>query len=165
MYLKSEGGVYSRFYTSKNQDLANQLGIPCYRQLDSHSCGFLSILAVVHHFHPNTPLKQILDVVQPTEDGCGQPHLIRSLKKLGVKAQYRKGLEPMDLYRLILKGVPVIVTVEPEWYSCDHWTVIRGLDPVNRWVYLTNYEEDVMDWKEFRKIWSPCSEGLVCKPI
>jgi hypothetical protein len=151
---------------------AGVLGIPRYHQLDYHSCGFLAALAVVRHFAPETEADEVLRVVAPSPaDGCGQRHLIRCLKRLGVTAVYRQGLGPRSLRRLTAAGTPVIVTVWPDEYSCDHWTVVRGLDKAARRIFLTNPANAVpyaaadgsLPWKKFLDIWYDRGEGLVCK--
>jgi len=147
---------------------AGGLGIPRYHQLDTHSCGFLAALAVVRHFAPKTGADDVLRVVAPSPaSGCDQRHLIRCLKRFGVAAVYRERLGPRSLHRLAAAGTPVIVTVWPEWYGCDHWTVVRGLDRAGR-VFLTNYNwltrNGSMDWKDFLDIWEPRGVGLVCGP-
>lgn len=160
--------VSSGFYIARQAARPGVLDMPRYHQLDVHSCGFLAALAVVRHFAPRTPADEVLRVVAPSPDwGVSQPRLIRCLKRFGVAAVYREGLGPRTLHRLAAAGTPVIVTVWPEWYSCDHWTVVRGLDKAGR-VYLTNYDwltkKGRMHWKDFREIWRPRGVGLVCRP-
>ena len=143
-------------------------GIPRYHQLDGHSCAFLAALAVVRHFAPETEADEVLRVVAPSPaGGCDQRHLIRCLKRFGVTAVYSEGLGRRRLLQLAAAGTPVIVTVWPEWYGCDHWTVVRGVDRAGR-VYLTNYDwlnkSGSIDWKEFLEIWQPRGVGLICRP-
>jgi Papain-like cysteine protease AvrRpt2 len=134
-------GAYasSRFYIAKQAARAGVIDIPRYHQLDDHSCGFLAALAVVRHFAPETEADEVLRVVAPSPtDGCDGKHLIRYLKRLGVAAVYRDDLGRQSLRRLTAARTPVIVTIEPEEYSCDHWTVVRGLDRTARRIFLTN---------------------------
>jgi len=159
----------SCFYVKKKRPTgAGGLDMPRYHQLDVHSCGFLAALAVVRQLAPQTPAEEVLRVVGPSPAcGCGQTRLIRCLKRLGVAAVYREGLGLRRLRRLAAAGTPVIVTVQPEWYECDHWTVVRGLDAADR-VYLTNYDwltrNGSMAWRDFLDIWDPRGAGLVCRP-
>jgi hypothetical protein len=90
---------------------------------------------------------------------------------LGVTAVYRGDLGPRSLRRLTAGGTPVIVTIWPDEYSCDHWTVVRGLDRAARRIFLTNPANAVpyaaadgsLPWKAFLDIWYDRGEGLVCK--
>ncbi len=144
------------------------LGIPRYHQLDSHSCSFLAALAVVRYFAPETEADEVLRVVAPSPaGGCGQRHLIRSLKCSGVAAVYRERLGRQRLHRLAAAGTPVIVTVWPEWYVCNYWTVVRGLDKAARRVFLTNYDWLTRIWtgRDFLDIWEPRGVGLICEPM
>ena len=158
----------SCFYVKNKRPAAAALDIPRYRQLDDHSCGFLAALAVVRHFAPPTEADDVLRALAPSPaGGCGQRRLIRCLKRFGVTAVYREGLGRRRLFRLATVGTPVIVTVWPEWYGCDHWTVVRGLDGRGR-VFLSNYnwlsKNGSIAWKDFLDIWTPRGGGLICKP-
>jgi hypothetical protein len=142
-----------------------------YHQLDGHSCGFLGALAVVHYFDPEVPPEDVLRVVAPDpEEGCGQECVISGLKKLGITAAYRSGLGLWELHRLLVNDTPVIVTVWPKCYSCDHWTAVRGVDYKEQRVLLSNYdylqgEDGSLPWKDFLAIWSPRGGGLVCEKV
>jgi hypothetical protein len=91
---------------------------------------------------------------------------VRCLKRFGIVAEWQERLGQRTLRRLTADGTPVIVTVEPEDYVCDHWTVIRGVDLRSRRVHLTNYEytdaDGTMAWASFRADWSPRGCGWVC---
>ena len=160
--------VFSRFYTARQHARRVLLDVPLYRQLDGHSCSFLAALAVIRHFAPQTPAREVLRAVAPSSsDGCGWQHLVRSLKWFGIKAEYKKRLGLRRLRRLTADGKPVIVTVEPECYGFDHWTVVRGVDLRTRRVHLTNFEQADADgsvaWATFRADWCPRGAGWVCE--
>ena len=161
----------SRFYTASQAPQTGMLDIPCYRQLDGHSCGFLAALAVVRYFAPRTPVAEVLRAVAPSSAwGCGQGLVVRSLKRFGIAAEERARLGLRTLRRLIAAETPVIVTLWPEGYSCDHWAVVRGLDLRRRRVFLTNYGDVAADadgsmaWTAFLAAWHPRGVGLVCVP-
>jgi hypothetical protein len=138
--------VSSRFYTAKEPAGAGMLDIPLYRQDDGHSCGFLATLAVVRYFAPQTPILEVLRAVAPSSVcECGRRHVVRCLKRFGIVPEYRERLGLRTLRRLIAHETPVIVTLWPEGYFCDHWTVVRGIDLRRRRVFLTNYGEVVAD--------------------
>jgi hypothetical protein len=146
------------------------LALPGYRQLDEHSCGFLAVLAVVHHFSPHVPSEDVLRVVRPSAaNGCDQRRVVDSLRRHGVAAEYREGLGLRRLHGLMDRGAPVIVTMWPEWSACDHWTVVRGIDLDRERVFLTNYgpaaDEGSMPWSQFVEDWYPRGGGLVCREL
>jgi hypothetical protein len=144
------------------------LDVPLYRQLDGHSCSFLAALAVIRYFAPQTPVMEVLRAVAPSSLwGCDWRPVVRCLKQFDIKAEYRERLGLRTLRRLTAAGTPVIVTVEPEGYAGDHWTVVRGVDLRTRRVHLTNYEEADADgsmaWAAFQADWWPRGEGWVCE--
>jgi hypothetical protein len=160
--------VFSRFFTAWQATRPVLLDIPLYRQWDSHSCSFLAALAVIRYFAPQTPVLEVLRAVAPSSsDGCGWRRLVRGLTQFGIVAEYRERLGLRTLRRLTADRKPVIVTVYPEGYAGDHWTVIRGVDFRTRRVHLTNYEEadadGSMPWSEFRRDWWPRGGGWVCE--
>src|SRR5262249_24528982 len=119
--------VFSRFYTARQATRRVMLDIPLYRQWDSHSCSFLAALAVIRYFEPQTPRLDVLRAVAPSSTcGCGWRPLVRCLKRFGIAAEYRERLGLRTLRRHTAAGKPVIVTVWPEGYAGDHWTVVRG---------------------------------------
>jgi hypothetical protein len=144
------------------------LALPAYKQLDDHSCGFLAVLTVVRYFHKDVAPMTVLRIVRPSaEAGCGQGCVLRSLRSFGITAAYRDRLGLRSLARLIAAGLPVIVTVWPEDYGCDHWSVVRGVDVADRKIYLTNCEytgpDGGMPWADFTAMWWPYGGGLVCR--
>lgn len=71
-------------------------------------------------------------------------------------------------------GSPVIVTIKPDEWLCDHWTVVRGLRERSRRILLSNpaprgyeYEglaqDGSLSWDDFNGIWSPRGAALVCE--
>ncbi len=78
---------------------------------------------------------------------------------------YRSNLGPRRIRGLIEAGIPVLVSVYPEDWSSDHWTVVRRISDDDR-ISLTNYEgcgPAGMSWKDFTAIWYTRGEGLVCR--
>lgn len=158
----------ARFY----RDLSPWPGVRRVHQLDGHSCGFLSALVVGQYFEPSLTARQVLDAIpkgwQPSPQwGISAHKLTRTLDKLGIDAQYKERLGWGKLHRLTEKGHPVIVSVQPEWYAVDHWTVIRRMKDHPRGVLLSNYDwldsDGSISWYSFRSIWSPLGVGLVCR--
>jgi hypothetical protein len=67
----------------------------------------------------------VLRTVGPAPDhGCDQAGVVRALKRLGVEAVYRGRLGLRRLRWYTDRGLPVIVTLWPEWCEWDHWTPI-----------------------------------------
>ncbi len=154
-------------HTRFRVERSRALPIHRYHQLDGYSCGFLAAVAVAHYFDPAVPYRAIRRAVPPSPaSGCGQRQLIRGLKQLGITAVYRDYLGPKRLAHLLDRGRPVIVTVWPDWYDCDHWTAIRQVDTDAGRVLLSNYDylddDGALSWNDFTAIWSPRGGGLVC---
>ena len=157
------GRVYARYREGRRL-----FGMPNYRQLksDTHSCGFIAVLTVVHYFTTDVPPKDVLVAVRPAkESGCDQKRVIAALKQFGISAEYRDNLGPRRLRQLVEAGIPVLVTVYPEDWTSDHWTVVRSMSEDDR-VSLTNFEgcgPQGMSWKDFTAVWYTRGEGLVCR--
>lgn len=145
------------------------LDLPGYWQTDDYSCGFVAALTVVHFFYPEIPADEVLASVRPSpEAGCDAKRVVKALAHFGIDATYRNDLGPKRLHRLAGKGLPVIVTVWPEDYGCDHWTVVRGIDLDARRIFLCNYSgveaDGGMAFDDFAAIWFGRGEGVVCIP-
>jgi hypothetical protein len=139
-----------------------KLKLKNYRQQDAYSCGLVAALSVVHYFDSVRSKKEVLSAVRPTKSsGVGSKELRRGLRKLSVDAVLHKDLTLRRLREYVACGVPVIVTVWPEEYETDHWTVVQGF--VGDRIHLTNYKS--MPVRGFKEEWFEVGEGLVCKPI
>lgn len=144
-------------------------------QLDEHSCGFLAALMVIRYFDPTVSIRDVLAALLPSPvRGCSQREIIRALSQFGIRARYREGLGWVRLMKVAKAGCPVIVTIHPDEWLSDHWTVVRGLRERLRRILLSNpaprgyeYEglakDGSMSWNDFNRIWSPRSAGLVCE--
>jgi hypothetical protein len=146
---------------------STKLDLPNYWQEDYHSCGFVAALTVARHLKLDASAKDVLKAVRPSINyGVDRFRLIAALEKLGVKAKYRKNLTVEKLRELVEEGTPVIVSVWPDgWYS-DHWTIVQGFDDDG--IHLTNYGHSTLE--EFATEWSDMDmrsqgnskEGIVC---
>jgi hypothetical protein len=126
------------------------------------------VLTVVRYYRPRVSIREVLKAVRPSPEwGCGQKRVIDSLRAFGVRAGYRDDLNLAILHQLIGEGRPVIVTVEPGDWVCDHWCVVRGVDRERKRIHLVNGANTTrsggMSWIDFRKEWSPVGGGLVCE--
>ena len=140
-----------------------------YAQQDGYSCGYVAALSVVHYYDPNVSAREVRRVVRPNPNwGVDRHKLVKALVKLGVDAELRTDLTIDVLREYVERGIPVIVSVWPEdWYS-DHWTVVQGFRGDS--VYLTNHWK--LPVKYFLQEWSDMdmrgrggsSEGIVCYP-
>ncbi len=149
--------------------------IPRVHQIDEHSCGFLAALTVVRYFDPAVPTRDVLKVLMPSPTrGCSQREMIRALKRFGIKAEYHEGLKWWDLVNTYWMGWSLIVTVWPEEWVSDHWTVVRRLEQQPCRVLLSNpaptgYEYDGLEedgslsWYDFNKVWWPKGAALICR--
>lgn len=144
-------------------------------QLDEHSCGFLAALMVIRYFDPTVSTRDVLATLLPSPArGCSQSEIRRALAHFGIRADYRERLGWARLLGLAKAGSPVIVTIHPEEWLSDHWTVVRGLRDRSRRILLSNpaprgyeYEglarDGSMSWSDFNGLWSPRGAGLVCE--
>lgn len=144
------------------------LDLENYAQRDYHSCGFVAAMVVTHYYHPHIPTTDILRATAPLiNSGVDRFKLIGALASLGVRPQYRDDLTISTLRRYVKQGVPVIVSVWPDDYESDHWTVVQGFS--GHMVYLVNHP--ALRAAQFKVQWSDMDmisgrggsgQGLVC---
>jgi SPP1 gp7 family putative phage head morphogenesis protein len=143
-----------------------------YKQQDVHSCGFVAALTIARYFKPDTRAKEVLDAVRPMiNSGVDQESLVSSLEKLGIRATFSERLTVGKLARYVEQGIPVIISVWPDEWTTDHWTIVQGFDETRSRVYLTNHKS--LTIADLKKQWSDMDmrgqggsrEGLICRPI
>lgn len=138
------------------------LPIPDIKQPNSYSCSYAAALSVVKYLSPHpvrVTKKQVWEVVAPSrESGCDCKKLVKALASLGIHAEYWSDLDLKFLRIAIQTNRPIIVTVKPADYKCDHWTVVRAISKDRIW--LTNYKDIALE--QFEKEWYDYGEGLVC---
>ncbi len=138
-----------------------------YQQQDYHSCGYLAALTVADYLVPNSCPKQLLSVVRPgINTGTSRGRVIKGLASVGIKAKYREDLTILNLIAYLIEKTPVIISVFPDWWNGDHWTVVQGVG--NSRVYLTNHYSMTME--DFNREWIYnwgkqylTGAGLVCE--
>lgn len=163
------GRLEVNYVLYKSEDIkgSTKLDLPNYWQEDYHSCGFVAALTVARHLKLGASAQDVLKAVRPSINyGVDRYKLKAALEKLGVEAKYKKNLTVEKLRELVEAGTAVIVSVWPEgWYS-DHWTVVQGFD--DEGVHLTNFGTSTLE--EFEAEWSDMDmrgqggskEGIVC---
>lgn len=140
-----------------------------YKQQDYHSCGFVAALTVAHYFNPLVTDKTVLRAVRPHRWGVDRRALVKALEKLGIRARTRYDLTVATLRHHIKDGMPIIVSVWPEGWDTDHWTVVQGFSA--RRIYLTNHYS--LPVTSFKREWSDMDmrgqggsgEGITCRMI
>ncbi len=135
-----------------------------YRQLDGHCCGFISVLTVVHYFDPGIrPLDVLKHVCCGPDTGVDHDIVVAALAQFGISAIYCDGLGKKRLRKLTEAGTPVIVTVWPDEWGTDHWTVVRSVNlDTNRVVLVNHGPQCGMKWDDFTYEWCPHGGGIVC---
>lgn len=136
-----------------------------YRQEDCYCCGYMAALTVARYFDPRVGDRDVLEAVR-TRAGLGtsQWNMLSGLAALGITARYRDDLDASALRAYVSIGVPVVVSVWPDGWAGDHWTVVRGFRKTR--VYLTNHY--TLTNREFEREWIENWEdgdygaGLVC---
>lgn len=161
------GSLRARFSAHRRKRIRGvALPLVNYWQEDYHSCGFLAALTVAEYLRPGTDPRDVLSAVRPALDsGTPRRRMVAGLAALGITAKYRDDLSVFDLHLLVRAGVPTIVSVWPEWWVGDHWTVVQGFSAHR--VYLTNHYSMTVDWfnSEWIDSWgdgSTTGAGLVC---
>lgn len=147
------------------------LPIPRVHQLDGHSCGFLAALVTVRYFDPAVSVIDVLRAVprnalpSPTR-GLSEHKMRCTLARFGIESPNLERLGWAKLLKATKEGHPVIVTILPPEWDCDHWAVIRGMKDNPRRVWLSNYgevEDGCLSWHGFKSMWYPHGEGMVCR--
>lgn len=162
IYTVKHGNLTSRYSIHGNKKI-NGPSIPLknYQQQDDHSCGFVAALTLSRYFNPAITAPEVLRAVRPTKSaGVDEVQLKKALATVGVATQYKKDLTIAKLRKCVADGVPVLISVYPEEWSSDHWTIVQGFD--NDRVYLTNHKS--MSIAEFKKQWYVPGEGYLCHP-
>ncbi len=163
------GSLRARFSAHRRKRIqGDSLPLANYRQQDAHSCGFLAALTVIQHLLPETvPMSEVLDAVRPDFDrGTSRRQVVRGLAQFGISAPYRDDLTVWHLHSFVQVGVPVIISVFPQGWEGDHWTVVQGFSAKR--VYLTNHYSlslglFVEQWIENWGDGSETGAGLVCE--
>lgn len=133
------------------------LRLPGVRQLDDCSCGLVAVLTVA--MAEGIPEREALAAIGSPRGGMCCDAVVRALRRLGFRPERRDDLAVRDLVRLVRLGVPVLLTVYPAGWDCDHWTVVRGFSCGGGRVHLTNYGS--LPVARFEREWFDRGEGVV----
>ncbi len=169
MKVIRKAGYSARFSVHRPRRIKGlTLPLPNYRQEDYHSCGYLAALTVSEYllgkdFCP----KDLLMAVRPsTTSGTTRHRMMKGLESVGIDSYYTDGLTVLNLLACIRRNIPVIITVWPDWWPGDHWTVVQGF--AGSRVYLTNHYS--MSMKDFKREWIEAwgsefkaGAGLICE--
>lgn len=164
-------GVTVRFSVPKRR-MSGPLMLANYTQQDSFSCGFVAALTVARYLTTTVKPVEVLRAIDLDPDvGVDRQQMVRALRTIGIKATYRDNLRVADLMRYAEGGVPVMVSVWPDEWRDDHWTVVQKVDINRGRVYLTNHYN--MDVSDFKREWIDNWEepgvtrgaGLVCAAL
>ncbi len=162
VYTVKLGSMTSKYSLHSNKRIDGpSIPLKNYKQQDDHSCGFVAALTVCRLLAPEVSAKDVLRAVRPTKSGgIDGESLIESLGQLGVDAKFRDDLTIGNLRKAVEKGIPVMLTVYPEDWTSDHWTVVQGFDDSR--IYLTNYKS--LSIAQFKQEWFDVGDGIVCQP-
>ena len=144
------------------------LDLTGYRQIDSFSCGGVAAAMAVKFMRPRTSFERIYAAVNPTqEDGAAPVPVVRALRSLGVRVSWRKNLTFDDMCDAIDEGSPVLVCITTADKDTDHWVVAYGYGRRPDLLFIAGrgiplITGNRMRRGEFRRLWSPPGEGLVC---
>lgn len=144
------------------------LNLAGYRQIDSFSCGGVAAAMAVKFLRPQMSFERIYAAVSPTQGhGAGSTRVTRALRSLGVRVSWRKNLSFDDICGAIDAEGPVLLCIQTNDSETDHWVVAYGYGrrpdllfiAGRRIPFLTGHR---VVRREFRRLWSPPGEGLVC---
>ena len=144
------------------------LDLAGYRQIDSFSCGGVAAAMAVKFIRPQMSFKRIYAAVNPTpKTGAGNGRVTRALRSLGVRVSWRKNLSFDDLCDAIDAGSPVLVCIKTDDAETDHWVVTYGYGRRPDLLFIAGrgihfLARNRMRRREFRRLWFPPGEGLVC---
>ena len=145
------------------------LDIPGYRQVDTFSCGAIAGLMVLHHFKPRASIDRFYRLADPHGRwGTSTRKVTTALRRHGISVGIRESLEFEDLWDALAAGRPIIACVSSRWSDDNHWLVIYGVGKRPRRVFVAGVgiphwpAGKVLPWGEFRRMWAPEGNGLVC---
>ena len=144
------------------------LDVPGNRQIDDYSCGGVAAAMVVMFLRPQMSFERAYDAVDPTQRfGAGTTRVMRALRSLGVGVSRKTDLTFADICAAIDADQPIIVCVKTGDPGVDHWVVIYGYGRRPNLVFVAGqglpfFARQRTEWPEFRKVWSPRGEGLIC---
>ena len=144
------------------------LDLTGYRQIDSFSCGGVAAAMAVKFMRPRMSFERIYDTVKPRQEtGAGYVRVTRALRSLGVRVSWRKNLSLDDLCDAIDAGSPVLVCIKTKDADTDHWVVAYGYGRRPDLLFIAGrgvhfLARNRMRRREFRRLWSPPGEGLIC---
>lgn len=163
-----KSGRYQAHYTEHRRRRCwwPSLPLPNYRQQDNHSCGFLAALTVARYFDSTVCHKAVLEAIRPSLNyGTDNTKMLRGLAALGIGTRYREDMDASRVHGVLAMGLPIIVSVWPDGWSGDHWTVVQGFSTSLDKVYLTNhYTMSVSDFEyEWIEAWGEeTGAGIIC---
>lgn len=149
----------------------HKLAVPGYSQLDPYSCGATAGWAVVKTFHPKASFRKFYRDCDPRPfTGTPDGRLVKALRSNGIGVSIRTNLNYARIRACIESGFPVIATVAYEGGYADHWVTIYGIGWRPKRVFVCNqilqgwpgFGREELSWADFRDLWSPRGEGLVC---
>ena len=144
------------------------LDLTGYRQIDSYSCGGVAAAMAVKFLRPRMSFERIYDAVNPIQEtGAGYVRVTRALRSLGVRVSWRKNLSFDDICSAIDAGSPVLVCIQTNDAETDHWVVAYGYGRRPDLLFIAGrgvhfLARNRVRRREFRRLWCPPGEGLVC---
>ena len=122
----------------------------------------------VKFLRPHIKFERIYAAVSPTrKTGAGTGRVTRALRSLAVRVSWRKNLTFDDICDAIDVDSPVLVCLKTADAETDHWVVVYGygrrpdlLFVAGRGIHFV--ARNRMRRGDFRRLWSPAGEGLIC---
>lgn len=144
------------------------LDLTGYRQIDSFSCGGVVAAMAVKFFRRQMSFERIYAAVNPLQEtGAETWRVTRALRSFGVRVSRRENMSFDDICDAIDANSPVLVCIKTKDTDTDHWVVAYGYGRRPDLLFIAGrgipfFTGNRMRRREFRRLWSPRGEGLVC---
>lgn len=145
-----------------------KLAVPAFAQTDAYSCGAVAAFSVVRTFRMDVSFQEVWAVARPSERwGMSAQRVAQTLRRFQIGVAERTCLTARELRQSINDGYPIVVSIRNHGSSHGHWVVVYGYG--NRPSHICicgqarpGFSRQRLVWREFRQIWDPPGNGLIC---
>ncbi len=135
------------------------LPIRAYYQARPYTCGFASVLTVLHAYRRYVPAQEVYDRLGTNFTGTSQNAIIRELRNAGVGASLRYSMSFDDMKGCLDRGKLII----SYHHRLEHWVVLYGYGTGPDRVFVA----DSLPNNRSEQLWSRYGEklrgfGIVC---
>lgn len=145
-----------------------KLAVPGYAQTDSFSCGAVAAYSIVRTFRQNVSFIDVYNIAQPSPNwGMSAAKVASTLRRFRIGVSVRQSLTFEALTEAIDDGFPIIVSIRNPRSAHGHWVVFYGYGTKPNRVFVSGqarpgFSRQQLAWTDFRRIWEPVGNGLIC---